>query len=220
MNIDEEFHMEVAGYADCHSRAPLTGLRAGELRQAAGSAARPIQYNGQGQYLLEQGFGYCLVLFLGLIFPLAMQFIRNVDPKGENYNKFPGAYKMIRLTVAVICDAALVLSVSYGLDVQFPAGKWATVSIGLLLAVIGNFLPQIRDNYFTGVRTPWTLHNPAVWRRTHRFSGRMWVTGGLLIALAAFMPVTLSISMIITALVIMIILPIVYSWLISRRVKA
>ncbi|MEK3791235.1 SdpI family protein [Paenibacillus sp. FSL R7-0204] len=182
----------------------------------------PAQFSitGKVNTYWSKGSVIALFSFMGLIFPLATQFIRNVDPKGENYNKFPGAYKMVRLTVAVICDAALVLSVSYGLDVQFPAGKWATVSIGLLLAVIGNFLPQIRDNYFTGVRTPWTLHDPAVWRRTHRFSGRMWVSGGLLIVLAAFMPVTLSISMIITALVIMIILPIVYSWLISRRVKA
>ncbi|MEK4849901.1 SdpI family protein [Paenibacillus sp. FSL H7-0756] len=182
----------------------------------------PAQFSITGKVNTYWSKGSVIILFsfLGLIFPLAMQFIRNVDPKGENYNKFPGPYKMIRLTVAVICDAALVLSVSFGLDEQFAAGKWATVSVGLLLAVIGNFLPQIRDNYFTGIRTPWTLHDPAVWRRTHRFSGRMWVTGGLLIALAAFMPVTLSISMIITALVIMTIVPIVYSWLISRRVKA
>ncbi|WP_341348490.1 SdpI family protein [Paenibacillus sp. FSL H3-0469] len=182
----------------------------------------PAQFSITGKVNTYWSKGSVIILFsfLGLIFPLAMQFIRNVDPKGENYNKFPGPYKMIRLTVAVICDAALVLSVSFGLDEQFAAGKWATVSVGLLLAVIGNFLPQIRDNYFTGIRTPWTLHDPAVWRRTHRFSGRMWVTGGLLIALATFMPVTLSISMIITALVIMTIVPIVYSWLISRRVKA
>lgn len=182
----------------------------------------PAQFSITGKVNTYWSKGSVIVLFsfMGLIFPLMMQFIRNIDPKGENYNKFPGAYKMVRLTVAVICDAALVLSVSSGLDEHFAAGKWATVILGLLLAVIGNFLPQIRDNYFTGVRTPWTLHDPAVWRRTHRFSGRMWVIGGLLIALAAFMPATLSICMIITALVIMIILPTVYSWLISRRVKA
>ncbi|WP_339251279.1 SdpI family protein [Paenibacillus sp. FSL P2-0136] len=181
----------------------------------------PAQFSltGKVNTYWSKGSVIALFSFIGLIFPLAIQFIRNIDPKGENYNKFQGAYKMGRLTIAVICDAALVLSVSYGLDEHFAAAKWATVSVGLLLAVIGNFLPQIRDNYFTGIRTPWTLHNPAVWRRTHRFSGRMWVSGGLLIALAAFMPVMLSISMIITALVIMIIVPIVYSWLISRSVK-
>lgn len=47
----------------------------------------------------------------------------------------------------------------------------------------------------------------------------MWVIGGLLIALGAFMPKVLSVSMIITALVIAIIVPYVYSWLISRKIK-
>lgn len=157
---------------------------------------------------------------MGLIFPIAMQFMRTIDPKRENYTKFQSAYKMIRLAVGIICDAALVLSVTHGLDEQFAAGKWATVSLGLLFIVIGNFMPQIRDNYFTGVRTPWTLANPVVWRKTHRLSGIMWVIGGLLIALGAFMPKALSVSMIITALVIATIVPYVYSWLISRRIKA
>lgn len=94
------------------------------------------------------------------------------------------------------------------------------MSLGLLFIVIGNFMPKIRDNYFTGVRTPWTLANPVVWRKTHRLSGIMWVIGGLLIALGAFMPKVLSVSMIITALVIAIIVPYVYSWLISRRIRA
>ncbi|AIQ60949.1 SdpI family protein [Paenibacillus borealis] len=161
-----------------------------------------------------------LLFFMGTIFPLAMQFMRKIDPKRENYNKFQSAYKMIRLAVGIICDAALVLSVTYGLNEHFAAGKWATVSLGLLFIVIGNFMPQIRDNYFTGVRTPWTLANPEVWRKTHRLSGIMWVIGGLLIALGAFMPKALSISMIITALVIATIVPYVYSWLISRGIKA
>lgn len=155
--------------------------------------------------------------FMGILFPLGMQFMRTIDPKRENYNKFQSAYKMIRLAVAVICDVALVLSVSYGLDQQFAAGKWAMVSVGILFAVIGNFMPQIRDNYFMGVRTPWTLANPEVWRKTHRFSGIMWVAGGLLIAIGAFMPKTLSVSMIIAALLLVIVLPYVYSWIISRR---
>lgn len=179
-----------------------------------------IGITGKVDQYWSKGSVIGLFAFMGLIFPFAMQFIRNIDPKSENYNKFQGAYKMVRLAVAVIFDAALVLSVSYGLDEQFPAGKWATVGIGLLVAVIGNFMPQIRDNYFIGIRTPWTLANPVVWQRTHRFSGKMWVAGGVLIALAAFLPGTLSPGVIIAALIIIALVPVGYSWMISRELKA
>ncbi|MHA6532960.1 SdpI family protein [Paenibacillus sp. BAC0078] len=158
--------------------------------------------------------------FMGLIFPLGMQFIRNADPKKENYNRFPNAYKMIRLAIAAVFDAMLVLSVAYGLDKNFEAGKFAMVAAGLLFIVVGNYLPQIRDNYFTGIRTPWTLSSPEVWRKTHRFSGKMWVLGGLLIAMGAFLPRSVAVSLIIAALLIVIFPPVVYSWLISSRSKA
>lgn len=44
--------------------------------------------------------------------------------------------------------------------------------------------------------------------------------GGLLIALGAFMPKTMSISMIIAALLIATIIPYIYSWFTSQRMKA
>ncbi|MNI84514.1 Immunity protein SdpI [compost metagenome] len=89
----------------------------------------------------------------------------------------------------------------------------------MLFIALGNYMPQIKDNYFTGIRTPWTLASPEVWRKTHRFSGYMWTIGGVLIALGAFMPRTLSISLIIAALLIATIIPYVYSWLIAQRMK-
>ncbi|KWX80470.1 SdpI family protein [Paenibacillus jilunlii] len=182
----------------------------------------PAHFNIRGEVdrYWSKGSIIALTGFLGLIFPLAMQFIKSVDPKKENYSKFQNAYKMIRLAIAALFDAMLVLTVSYGLDQSIPAGKIAMVAIGLLFIVVGNFMPQIRDNYFTGIRTAWTLASPEVWRKTHRFSGRMWMIGGLLIALGAFLPKSLSISMIIAALVIAIILPFAYSWLISTRSRA
>ncbi|MCE3203233.1 SdpI family protein [Paenibacillus sonchi] len=175
---------------------------------------------GEADRYWSKGSVIALTGFLGLIFPLAMQFIKSVDPKKENYSKFQNAYKMIRLAIAALFDAMLVLTVSYGLNQNIPAGKIAMVAIGLLFIVVGNFMPQIRDNYFTGIRTAWTLASPEVWRKTHRFSGVMWMIGGLLIALGAFLPKSLSISMIIAALVIAIILPFAYSWLISTRSRA
>lgn len=179
----------------------------------------PAQFSISGEVNTYWSKGSIIALtgFMGLIFPLAMQFIRNIDPKRENYSKFQNAYKMIRLAIAALFDAMLILNVSYGLDQSIPVGKIATVALGLLFVVVGNFMPQIRDNYFIGIRTAWTLASPEVWRKTHRFSGRIWMIGGLLIVVGAFLPKSLSISMMIAALVMVIFLPLAYSWLISSR---
>lgn len=157
---------------------------------------------------------------MGLVFPLGMQFARNIDPKKDNYSRFVNAYKMIRLAIAVLFDGMLVLSVSYGLNQQLPAGKIGIAAVGLLFIVLGNYMPQIKDNYLIGIRTPWTLDSPEVWRKTHRLSGFLWVVGGLLIAMGAFMPKALSIGLIIAALFVTLAVPFIYSWLVSRRLKA
>lgn len=182
----------------------------------------PAQFSITGEVNSYWGKGSVIALtgFLGLAFPIGMQFVRNIDPKKENYRKFENAYKMIRLAIAILFDAMLVLTVAQGLGHNFPVSKIAMAAVGLLFVVIGNFMPQIRDNYLTGIRTPWTLANPEVWRKTHRFSGFMWMLGGLLLAFGAFMPQALSIGLIIAALLIVIIIPYVYSWFISRGIKA
>ncbi len=45
---------------------------------------------------------------------------------------------------------------------------------------------NVRPNYFAGIRTPWTLNDPEIWRATHRLGGRIMVYGSLLLLLAQF----------------------------------
>ncbi|WP_133257264.1 SdpI family protein [Hymenobacter edaphi] len=37
--------------------------------------------------------------------------------------------------------------------------------------LLGNYLTAMSPNYFTGIRTPWTLENPMVGQRTRRAAG-------------------------------------------------
>jgi uncharacterized membrane protein len=65
-------------------------------------------------------------------------------------------------------------------------GLWMVpFSLGLMLAVAGNYFGKIRSNFFIGIRTPWTLSSELAWERTHRLGGRLFVTLGVLLMLAA-----------------------------------
>ncbi|TFW31670.1 SdpI family protein, partial [Pseudomonas putida] len=50
------------------------------------------------------------------------------------------------------------------------------------------YLQRVRSNYFMGIRTPWTLSNETVWKKTHRLSGKLLFIGGLLTLISAFLP--------------------------------
>ena len=88
--------------------------------------------------------------------------------------------------------------------------------VGLLFVVIGNYLPKCQPNYTVGIKLPWTLHSEDNWRKTHRMAGPVWIAGGLVMILGAFLGKWgFAISMIMVALLVLI--PTVYSYLLYRR---
>lgn len=58
--------------------------------------------------------------------------------------------------------------------------QFIPASIFLLLAMLGNFMINMKPNWFIGIRTPWTLSNDDVWKKTHQVGGRVWFYGGML----------------------------------------
>ncbi len=51
---------------------------------------------------------------------------------------------------------------------------------GMLLVALGNVMPKLPRNGLVGIRTPWTLADPGVWERTHRFGGYLVTVAGLM----------------------------------------
>ncbi|MCD6453745.1 MAG: SdpI family protein, partial [Candidatus Aminicenantes bacterium] len=70
--------------------------------------------------------------------------------------------------------------------------KLINILIGVLFVFLGNYLPGIKPNYFVGIRTPWTLENETVWRKTHRVGGWSFVLIGILIIFSVFLPASWS----------------------------
>jgi uncharacterized membrane protein len=88
---------------------------------------------------------------------------------------------------------------------------------GVLLAVVGNYLGKVTRS-FVGICTPWTLANDVVWERTHRFAGRVFVLGGVLIIWLAITSPEQSFATL-TVLTVTISAPIIYSFVVWHRLE-
>ena len=49
-------------------------------------------------------------------------------------------------------------------------------------------MPQIRPNYYFGVRTPWAIENPWVWKKTQRMGGILFMIIGVTLLPFSFLP--------------------------------
>jgi len=85
---------------------------------------------------------------------------------------------------------------------------------------LGNYFKVIKQNYFLGIKTPWTLESEEVWKLTHILAGKLWIVGGLLIVISSLViPENINFYFFISITAIISIVPIVYSYLIFMKLK-
>lgn len=149
---------------------------------------------------------------------LLMLIIPALDPKRKIQqmgDKFYAFRFMLTLFISLLVTYLLYLSKAGSLKDP----NILIALIGALLAMFGNYFQTIRPNYFIGIRTPWTLENEQVWKRTHLLGGRIWMIGGVLIIIFSFI-VTNNQTLTITFsafLFIMVIIPVVFSYTEFRK---
>lgn len=134
--------------------------------------------------LLNLGL-YALLLALPLL-DRSLRRAANAAPVTGRFYRLLGTCRLA-ITAFFACLASAVVAVAAGWPVN--VGRLADSAALVLLAVVGNFLGSVQPNYFVGVRTPWTLGDPATWRATHRLAARVLVFGSVgILAVGFFVP--------------------------------
>lgn len=100
-----------------------------------------------------------------------------------------------------------------------PIDRLALLLFGIVFAIVGNYLPKCRQNYTIGIKIVWTLSDEENWNATHRLAGKLWMIGGLLLMLCAFLTGPALTWVMPVVLGIMVVAPILYSWWFSQRKK-
>lgn len=163
-----------------------------------------------GAVFLPLGVSVLVWLFL-LVVPV-------IDPRRRNYPLFLPFYRALRLLIVLVLAFTFFATIWHGLGHPMQAGDVAVLAIGLLMMFVGNSLGRVRHNYFVGIRTPWTLANEEVWRRTHRFGGPVLMVSGLLpIVLLPFWPQAARLLLLVCILA-GVLITVVYSYFCYRQV--
>ena len=149
---------------------------------------------------------------LMLVFHWVCVLVSAADPKNKNYHPKTFALVLWICPALSLIISSFSYSVALGHTVNVPVVM--CLLVGIMFLVIGNLLPKMQQSTTLGIKLPWTLHNEENWNMTHRFSGKVWVTGGIGILATAFLG---SFWILITILLVMLILPTLYSYLLYRK---
>lgn len=146
--------------------------------------------------------------------------IYRIDPKryaAENKDRLQRfAFVTVVFLSAMMC---LIIYSASSNTLHIRTGLIFSVT-GLFLAVIGNYLPNLKPNYFAGLRLPWTLEDPDNWKKTHLLAGKLWFAGGLVLAVAClFLPSPVAIIVFFTGVTVLVLVPCIYSYRLYRAKK-
>lgn len=161
-----------------------------------------------------------------IFFPILMQilvifgfsFFRKIDPRKSNYVRFSSVYSTLTLTISLFIYAMelMTLLVVYQ-PTLLSVPALITIGLGILFIVLGNKMPQIKQNYFIGIKTPWALHDENNWQKTHRFSGKLWFFIGFIFFPIAFLPTKIHVMILFFIVLLMALIPYLYSYLLYRK---
>lgn len=146
---------------------------------------------------------------------LLFTFIPVLDPKSK-LAAMGNKYFLLKLFIIVFMSVLCFLIIRSAAAMNLGDVKTFYIVIGGFFAVLGNYLQTVKPNYFIGIRTPWTLENETVWRKTHNLGGKLYFIAGLLIIILPFMLKENFRYFFLPIIIISSLIPIVYSFVIYK----
>jgi uncharacterized membrane protein len=138
------------------------------------------------------------------------------DPKRRSLKMSFRAYNILLDAIigmqAVVFAATTIAAFNNAFDVS----KVILIAVGLLFAVVGNYMTTVKQNWTFGFRVSWTLSDEVVWRKTNRLGGYLFVVAGVITVVCAFLPAPANIFVMLGTLWAMVIVLYVYSYRLFR----
>lgn len=176
----------------------------------------PIHWNASGEvdnFAPKAVATFGLPLFFALM-NLIVHISMNTDPKKANAS---ATFKLFaKWLVPVMSVVVMSVTAFISMGVAVPVQVIIPAFVGVIIIICGNYLPKCRQNYTVGIKLPWTLNDETNWNKTHRLAGYLWILGGLLMIVSAFICFW---PLFIVVLILLAVVPSVYSFVLYNKNK-
>jgi uncharacterized membrane protein len=167
--------------------------------------------NGRVDGYMPRLWGLFLMPVISIIIFLAFILIPKIDPLKENIEKFREYFDVFTLLLFGFLFYIYMLTLLWNSGYRFNFIQPLAPAFGLIIYYAGVMTENAKQNWFIGVRTPWTLSSPGVWDKTNRLAGKLFKAAGILSALGTVFP-EYAIFLILVPVILAAIYTIIYSY--------
>ena len=137
-------------------------------------------YLGQVDGYSSKFWGIFLLPILMLVMSVLLKVFQKLDPKAENIKKFETHYNSFLFILNIFFFIVFLFSLLWNLGIHLYINKVMALLLAFLFYSVGDLMKATKQNYFIGIRTPWTLHSESVWNKTNILGGKLFqVLSGL-----------------------------------------
>ena len=97
------------------------------------------------------------------------------DPKYARYEEFQGSYDGVALLLNLFLFILFIITILWSVGIEVPMNQVMSLMFALLMAGIAFFIRNVKQNWFGGIRTPWTMESEEVWDETHKRGFRVFL---------------------------------------------
>jgi uncharacterized membrane protein len=135
---------------------------------------------GQVDGYMVKAWGLPLIPLIMAGFVALFALLPRIDPHRMNYEKFRSYYEGFILLFVLYLFAIHLQIILWSLGYQVSPNLTFPFLFGILFIYIGFLLEHAEQNWFVGIRTPWTLSSTTVWKKTHQAGGTLFKIAGVI----------------------------------------
>jgi uncharacterized membrane protein len=168
--------------------------------------------SGQADGYMSTFWGLFLIPLIMTGFVALLAVLPRIDPHKKNYENFRDYYEGFILLFVFFMLAIQVQIILWSSGYQISPNLTFPLLIGTLFIYIGFLLGHADQNWFVGIRTPWTLSSKTVWRKTHEVGGKLFKIAGV-ISCAGIVAGAYALWFILVPVLVVAVFTVVYSYI-------
>ena len=147
-------------------------------------------WNMQGEVdgTMSRFWGLFLLPMVSVFLFLLFILIPKIDPLKANIQKFQKHYDGFVFILMLFLSYIYVLTLLWNRGIHFNMTRLMVPAFAALLFCSGMVIERAKQNWFIGIRTPWTLSSERVWERTHKLGGKLFKVAGIISVIGIVLP--------------------------------
>ncbi len=133
-------------------------------------------WNAKGEVddYLPKFWGIFLLPLVSIGILLLFIAIPRIDPLKENIEKFRKHYDGFILLMMIFFFYIQLLIILSNIGVEYNMSQAIMPAIAIIFYYAGVLMDNAEQNWFVGIRTPWTLSSKKVWDKTHKRGSKLF----------------------------------------------